>query len=104
VLGEIHRHRDCERQALNGIFRPMRAALIACLEDARARGEIAAATQPAIVADLFAGTIFAGVIRKAKASARPEYDHADYRRLGIEVFVRGLAPVGKGAAGALPIP
>jgi AcrR family transcriptional regulator len=100
VLGEIHRHRDCERQALNGIFRPMRAALIASLENARARGEIGADARPAIIADLFAGTIFAGVIRKAKASARPDYEHADYRRLSIEVFVRGLAPVSTGAAGS----
>ncbi len=104
VLGEIHRHRECERQALHGIFRPMRAALIADLEDARARGEIAADVQPAIAADLFAGTIFAGVIRKAKASARPDYAQADYRRLGIAVFVQGLAPARPGGPGPAPLP
>jgi AcrR family transcriptional regulator len=105
VLGEIHRHRECERQALNGIFRPMRAALIASLEAARDRGELAAGVEPAPAADLFAGAILAGVLRQAKTLAHPEYDLAAYRRLGLEVFLRGLAPGAPDrVAAAVPAP
>jgi len=104
VLGEIHRHRVCEHQALHGIFRPMRAALVVRLQLARDRGEIAAETDPVIAADLFSGMIFAGVLRSGRPLAPLEYRTAEYSKACVNLFVRGLDPRAPAKAPAPPPP
>jgi len=90
MIGEIHRHADCEHQALKGIFWPMRAALIERLRRALAAGEAKPGLNPAIAADIFAGSIFSSVIRKARRIRRREYRAADYRQACVDVFLNGV--------------
>jgi AcrR family transcriptional regulator len=91
MIGEIHRHAVCQNQALKGIFQPMRAALVARLGAARKSGEARSGLNPAVAADLLAGTIFSSVIRRSALRKAPEYSAADYREEGIDVFMRGIA-------------
>lgn len=91
MIGEIHRHADCQHQALKGIFWPMRAALIERLGLASRTGEARAGLNPAIAADLFAGTIFSAVIRKTSVGKRRGYSSSDYRDASIDLFFRGIA-------------
>ena len=91
MIGEIHRHAVCEHQALKGIFWPMRAALVEQIRLACETGEAKPGLNPAIAADLFAGTIFSAVIRKSKASMRRDYSAAAYREACVDVFLNGIA-------------
>jgi AcrR family transcriptional regulator len=91
MIGEIHRHAVCQNQALKGIFQPMRAALVARIGAARKSGEARPGLNPAVAADLLAGTIFSSVIRRSALRKAPEYSAADYREEGIDVFMRGIA-------------
>jgi len=90
MIGEIHRHAVCEHQALKGIFWPMRAALVERLRLACRTGEARPGLNPAVGADLFAGTIFSSVIRKARHLRRREYSAADYRDACVDVFLGGI--------------
>lgn len=92
LIGEIHRHALCQDQALQGIFLPLREALTERIGRAVRSGEARSGTNPAIAADLFAGTIFAAVLRRATLKRPQGYSSADYRRASIEVFVRGITP------------
>jgi AcrR family transcriptional regulator len=90
MIGEIHRHADCEHQALKGIFWPMRAALVERLRLARGSGEARSGLNPAVAADIFAGAIFSSVIRRAGRIRRREYGAADYREACLDVFLSGI--------------
>jgi AcrR family transcriptional regulator len=92
VIGEIHRHRVCEQQALQGIFQPLRESLVERLQEARRQGGISSSVDATIAADLFAGAIFAGVLRRCKPTAPREYSAEAYRKTCIDTFVRGFAP------------
>ncbi len=92
LIGEIHRHALCQDQALQGIFLPLREALTERIGRAIRSGEVRAGTNPAIAADLFAGTIFAAVLRRATLKRAQGYSSAEYRKASVEVFVRGIAP------------
>jgi AcrR family transcriptional regulator len=89
MIGEIHRHAVCEHQALKGIFWPMRAALVERLKLACRTGEARPGLNPTVAADLLAGTIFSGVIRRAR-HLRREYGAADYREACVDVFLNGV--------------
>jgi AcrR family transcriptional regulator len=91
MIGEIHRHAVCERQALKGIFWPMRAALVRRLRLACRRGEAREGLDPAVAADLFAGTILASVLRRAAGRRPSEYTAAAYREACVGVFLNGIA-------------
>ena len=91
MIGEIHRHAECQHQALKGIFWPMRAALVERLDRASAAGEARPGLRAAIAADLFAGTIFSGVIRRSRLPKRREYSVSEYREACVDVFLGGIA-------------
>jgi AcrR family transcriptional regulator len=91
MIGEIHRHADCQHQALKGIFWPMRSALIGRLRGACDSGEVRPGVNPAVAADLLAGMIFSGVIRPARSLRMREYGASEYRDACVDVFLRGLA-------------
>ncbi len=91
MIGEIHRHAVCEHQALRGIFWPMRTNLIGRLRLACESGEARRGLDPATAADLFAGTIFSGVIRRCGQSGRREYSDAQFRDTCVDLFLRGIA-------------
>jgi AcrR family transcriptional regulator len=91
MIGEIHRHADCEHQAMKGIFWPMRAALVERLREARRNGEARPGMNPAVAADLLAGMILAGVLRSAKPVKTRDYGAAAYRDGCVEVLLNGIA-------------
>jgi hypothetical protein len=82
MIGEIHRHADCERQALKGIFWPMRAALVERIRPRLQAGEARPGLNPAVAADLFAGIdLLLG----------PSQDHGhEARRVHLGRLPRGL--------------
>lgn len=90
MVGEIHRHALCQHQALKGIFWPMRAALVARLSRAARSGEVRAGLNPSIAADLFAGAIFASVLRRSGSAARRDYGASEYRDACVDVFIHGI--------------
>jgi AcrR family transcriptional regulator len=91
MIGEIHRHAVCQRQALKGIFWPMRAALVERLRAACKSGEARPGLNPAVAADLLAGMIFSGVIRSAKPAKVPDYRASEYRDACVTVLLNGIA-------------
>jgi AcrR family transcriptional regulator len=92
VIGEIHRHALCQHEALKGIFSPMRKALAERITDGAKRGEVRKGVNPAVAADLFAGTIFSAVMRRTSLRRMQDYSAAEYRRASVDVFLRGIAP------------
>ena len=92
MIGEIHRHAVCQNQALQGIFLPMREALTGRIAGAVKSGEARAGTNPSLAADLFAGTIFSAVLRRATLKRPTGYSAAEYRKASVDVFLRGIAP------------
>jgi AcrR family transcriptional regulator len=91
MIGEIHRHAVCQQQALKGIFWPMRAALVKRITLACKRGEARHGLDPAIAADLFAGTILSSVLRRTTLRRRTEYSAAAYREACVGMFLDGIA-------------
>lgn len=91
MIGEIHHHGDHERQVFKAIFRPLREALIGRLEAAVAIRQVPASANPAILADLFNGMIFTGVLRRASPHAQQEYPAARYRAAAVDLLLRGAA-------------
>ncbi len=91
MIGEIHRHAVCQHQALKGIFWPMRAALVKRIRLACSKGEARPGLDPAVAADLFAGSILSSVLRRNTAMRRSEYTPAAYREACVGVFLNGIA-------------
>lgn len=92
MLGGIHRHGEQERQVYLAIFAPLRAALIARLEAAQEGGRLQPAADAGMLADLFSGMIFTGVLRRASPIARRDYRATAYLETAVELIVRGAAP------------
>jgi AcrR family transcriptional regulator len=90
MIGEIHRHSLCQRQALKGIFWPMRSALVERLRLARRTGEARPGLDPAIAADILAGAIFSSVLRRAGPGGQPEYSAAHYSEACVDFFLNGI--------------
>ncbi|HWA10760.1 MAG TPA: TetR/AcrR family transcriptional regulator [Opitutaceae bacterium] len=96
MIGEIHHHGDHERQVFKAIFRPLREALIGRLEAAAAAGQLPGRVHPTILADLFNGMIFTGVLRRAAHYVKQEYPAARYRTAAVDLLLHGAT----GPAGA----
>jgi AcrR family transcriptional regulator len=97
MLGEIHHHhpREQERQVFHGIFRPIKEALFTRIKTAMGSGELGSHFAPDVLADLFAGMIFTGVIRRASSISsqlRLEYSASSYLEATVELVLRGGAP------------
>jgi AcrR family transcriptional regulator len=90
MIGEIHRHAVCQHEALKGIFLPMRTALVRRISQACKTGEIRTGLNPSVAADLFAGTIFSAVMRRASLRKVQDYSAAEYRQSCVDVFLRGV--------------
>ena len=94
MVGEIHSHAVCQHQALRGIFLPMREALTERLRTACRLGEARQDTNPLVAADLFAGSIFSEVLRRETLKKQQGYSSAEYRKAGVDIFLRGIAADG----------
>ena len=91
MIGEIHHHGDHERQVFKAIFRPLRESLITRLEAAVAARELPRGINPVILADLFNGMIFTGVLRRASTHVKREYPAAGYRAAAVDLLLCGAA-------------
>ena len=91
MIGEIHHHGIHERKVFKAILRPLRDALIARLDAARAEQVLRREVDPVILSDLFAGMIFTGVLRRASADMEREYRATDYLAAAVELIVRGAS-------------
>ncbi len=95
MIGEIHHHdREQERQVFRGIFRPIKDALHARLAAAVASGELRGDFAPDVLADLFGGMIFTGVLRRASCASshlKLEYSAAAYLEAAVDLVLRGAA-------------
>ena len=90
MIGEIHRHAVCQHQAPKGIFWPLRDALVERLRKAGKAGELRARLNPAVAADLFAGSILSGVLRSARSLKKKEYGASEYRDACVDIFLNGI--------------
>jgi len=100
LLGEIHHHhRDQEKQVFRGIFRPLKNAMIARFESAKAAGELNPAFTPVLLADLLTAMLFTGVLRCASKDLKLEYTHNHYLDTAVELVLRGatVTPLGRRA-------
>jgi AcrR family transcriptional regulator len=91
MIGEIHHHGDHERQVFKAIFRPLREALIARLESAVAQGVLRPGADPVILADLFNGMVFTGVLRRASPHVKKEYPGAGYLSAAVDLLLQGAS-------------
>lgn len=93
MIGEIHHHdRENERQVFRGIFRPVKEALHARLESAAKSGELTRDIAPDVLADLFGGMIFTGVLRRASCASsqlKLDYSAATYLDAAVDLVLRG---------------
>jgi hypothetical protein len=89
MIGEIHHHADHERQVFKAIFRPLRESLLARLQAASADGHLIAGVDPEILADLFLGMIFTGVLRRNVPHLKLEYTAETYLEAAVDLVVRG---------------
>ncbi len=88
MVGEIQHHGRNEREVFQSIFWPLRQALVQRLEVSRAAGEIRCGA-PHVLADLFAGMIFTGVLRRAAAHVHKEYSGSEYLKTAVDILLRG---------------
>jgi AcrR family transcriptional regulator len=100
MLGEIqHHHRDQEKQVFRGIFRPLKNAMIARLESAKAAGELNSSFTPVLLADLLTGMLFTGSLRCASKDLKLEYSHNHYLESAVELVLRGATVTPRGQRG-----
>jgi AcrR family transcriptional regulator len=89
MIGEIQRHREQERKVVEGVFKPLRAELVACLAEAQKRGAIRKDITPEIAADVLGGMVFTGVLRRCSPK-KLNYSAREYAAACVDVFVRGI--------------
>lgn len=93
MVGEIQHHgRDHEKQVFKGVFRPLKEALVTRLEDARAAGKLRSDLSADLLADLFGGMLFSGVMRRASKDIKLEYSAATYLEAAVDLVLNGAAP------------
>jgi AcrR family transcriptional regulator len=92
LIGEIHhRHRDQEKQVFHGVFGTVKAAILARIADAQGAGELQREIPATLLADLFAGMIFTGVLRRSAGHVRAEYSANGYLEAAVDLVIRGAA-------------
>lgn len=92
MIGEIQHHRrEQEKHVFHGIFRPVKAAILARIEAAQAAGDLRADLRPNLLADLFGGMIFTGVLRRSSPDNTLEYSASSYLEAVVDLVLRGAA-------------
>ncbi len=96
MLGEIHhRHRDQETQVFRGIFQPVKAAILARIEIAQKDGTLRGDLRADVLADLFGGMIFTGVLRRSAPEIKLDYTADAYLTAAVDLVLHGAAPIEK---------
>lgn len=94
MVGEIQHHgREHEKQVFKGVFRPLKEALVARLEEARATGRLRTDISADLLADLFGGMLFSGVMRRASKDIKLEYSATTYLEAAVDLVLNGAAAI-----------
>lgn len=91
MIGEIHHHGEQERAVFRNLFQPLRDALVARLDAARATGALRSDCDPALLSDLFIGMIFTGVLKRASPHVPRLYSTTRYLDAAVDLLLRGVA-------------
>lgn len=91
MIGEIHHHREQERAVFRNLFQPLRDALVARLDAARAAGALRRDCDPALLSDLIIGMIFTGVLKRAAPHVPKLHSTARYLDAAVDLLLRGAA-------------
>lgn len=89
LIGGGRRQGPQERQVYQSLFRPLREAMIERLAEAQERRELRKGVSAALLADLLAGMIFTGVLRRSSAYFQRDYSAADYHEAAVDLVLRG---------------
>lgn len=93
MLGEIqHRHRDQETCVFHGVFRSVKADLLARIQTAQTAGELRSSVSAEMLADLLGGALFTGVLRRDALGIAISYSADAYREAAVDLLLRGAAP------------
>ncbi len=93
LIGEIHRHREHEKQVVQGIFGPLKADLIALIREGQADGIVRVEVEPLVAADLLGSMIFLEILRRTSPFT-PDYPEEIYLESALEFFARGIERAG----------
>ena len=92
LVGEIHRHREHEKQVLQGVFEPLRAELLATLEAARRANLIRPEINLDIAVSMLPAMIFTDTLRRSLEPCRtPTHSVEEHLAGCLDVFLRGIA-------------
>lgn len=91
LIGGIHKHQEHRRQVARGVFEPLRKQFVERLTEARRRGLVRRGPQLELAADVLAGQVFAGVMKR-QSKLPVEYTWEEYDRFVLDLFVGGLQP------------
>jgi AcrR family transcriptional regulator len=98
MIGEIqHHHQNHERQVFRGIFAPVKDALLARIKLAEAQGQLRPGIRADLLADLFGGMLFTGVLRRSSPLLKTEYTPASYLVAAVDLVIDG-ATAGKSSS------
>lgn len=97
MIGEIHhQHQSHEREVFRGIFGPLKEALLKRLQSAEADGQLVDGVRVDILADLFGGMLFTGVMRRAATHLKIDYTTEAYLDGALDLVMRATTDA-KGA-------
>jgi AcrR family transcriptional regulator len=93
MLGEMHHHlnESHERQVFRAVFLPLKEALLRRIATAQRAGEVGRERRADLLADLFFGTVFTGVLRRALPQLQIEYSVDTYLDATVAMFLDGVA-------------
>lgn len=94
MIGETHHTDNCshEKQVFRAIFQPLKEAFHSRVTAAQKAGEITSSARTDILADLFLGMIFTGVLRRSVSHIKIDYPATAYLETAVDLFLRGAVP------------
>ncbi len=76
------------QKVIHDAVKPLRQQLVSLFRDLQSRGAIRAELDYVVALDLLSGMLFANAIKPRLPGSR--YSHETYRRMCVEVFLRGV--------------
>lgn len=96
MIGEIHHHhRDHERQVFQGIFLPIKNALVDRIELAAKAGQLRPGIRADLLTDLIGGMIFTGVLRRSAPHMKRAYAPEAYLAAAVDLVIEGATLRGR---------
>ncbi|HVU16635.1 MAG TPA: TetR/AcrR family transcriptional regulator [Candidatus Didemnitutus sp.] len=91
MLGEMHNHlnESHEKQVFRAIFLPLKEAVLQRVEAAQHAGDLRSDRRADLLADLFLGAIFSGVLRRSMPHLKIAYPATAYLEAAVDQFLDG---------------